>query len=262
MLTIDLHCHSIASVHAMNTIEELLYQADLNGMEGIALTDHCPGMDNTIWVMKNELSNPWEHVIKGTDYPYFKVFVSRYVAPERFCARLFKGIECNILGKGPTATDVPLEIVDQLDLVIASLHPLPAFEIKKERHLITERILMAMDDPIDVLGHPCQKGYCPDLEKVVEVARHRGIALEINNASLQLGKAETGNVRKMLEMVKKREGLISLGSDAHVSTELGSDDAIVKILKESEFPEELIVNKDLASTENFIGNRKKNRRNR
>ena len=50
MLNIDFHTHTIKSEHAVNTIEETLRQAEINGMEAIALTDHSPGIDNILWL--------------------------------------------------------------------------------------------------------------------------------------------------------------------------------------------------------------------
>ncbi len=39
MLKVDFHTHTLASGHAMNSLEEMLLQADRIGLEGIAITE-------------------------------------------------------------------------------------------------------------------------------------------------------------------------------------------------------------------------------
>ena len=52
--------------------------------------------------------------------------------------QFFKGIECNILSHGETATDVPLKLAAEFDVVIASIHPLEHVFIKQSQEQLTE----------------------------------------------------------------------------------------------------------------------------
>jgi len=245
----------------MNTIEELLRHADRKGIKGIAVTDHCPGIDNTFWLLKNKQAQAnWQYGIKGPDIHYIKTFLSRYQPPEEVKAKLFKGLECNILQSGPMATDLPLSLAAKLDLVIASIHPLPSLFETKDKTIVTERVLLAMDDPIDLIGHPFRKGYDPDPELLVRKAIDKEIALELNNASMSLKKTELSSLVQMLELSKKLGCQIALSSDAHATNELGRDDYILPLLAETKFPDELIVNKTIKSSIEFIERRKKIRR--
>src|SRR6202789_655523 len=62
--------------------------------------------------------------------------------------RVLTGIEVDILGDG--AIDLSNEVLEQMDVVIASVHSL--FQQPKER--MTERILKAMENPyVRILGH-------------------------------------------------------------------------------------------------------------
>ncbi len=261
MLCVDFHCHSIASGHAMNTIEELLRHADRKGIKGIAITDHCPGIDNTFWLLKNkpDLAD-WKHNIKGPDIHYIKTFVSRYQPPEEIKTKLFKGLECNILQSGSLATDLPASLSTKLDLVIASLHPLPPLFETKDKTIVTERVLLAMEEPIDVIGHPFRKGYDPDPELLVRKAIDKEMALELNNASISLKKTELSSLKRMLELSKSLGCQIVLSSDAHTTSELGRDEGILPLLTETDFPDELIVNKTIESSIRFIERRKTIRR--
>ena len=60
----------------------------------------------------------------------------------------------------------------------------------------------------------------------------------------------------MLTLAKKHDCRISLSSDAHMSNELGDDKMIVQLLKETEFPDELIVNHSLEAAIRFVKERK------
>ncbi len=261
MLCVDFHCHSLASKHATNTIEELLQRADNLGMEGLAITDHCPGIDNTAWLLNQEDERSfWLHRITGPDYPYFKVFISRYQPSETFKTVLFKGIECNILEEGDRAVDVPLKEAGEFDLVIASIHPLPSLLQTHDSSFLTERLLMAMEEPIDVIGHPCHKGYVPDLPLIVKKAADARIVMELNNSSLRFNKTDFEAIRKMLKLAMKHECRISLSSDAHCSNEIGCDEGIRPLLSEVGFPDELIVNRSLTAAKTYVAERKDIRR--
>lgn len=256
MLTVDFHVHSTASVHALNTIEELLRTADENKMDGIAVTDHSPGIDNTLWLVQNGTGQKsWAEQIKGPDLPYFMTMLFRYQQPDKFRVKLLKGIECNILSEGDP-TDVPAFIVHHFDVVIASIHPLPSLFKIIDGEQVTERMILAMNDPIDIIGHPNHNNYSPIIEPLVMAASEKEIALELNNASLLLGKADKEQVKKMLELAKKHECRISVSSDAHMSNELGGDSMTAQLVEEVGFPKELIVNHSLESALAYIQERK------
>ncbi len=257
MLPVDFHSHSIASVHAMHTLEELLRHASLHGMDALLVSDHSPGTDNSIWLARREGKSSGDEVrISGPDLHYFRVFQSRYTPSAEYSTLLLKGMEANILGEGAHGCDAPLPLARGFDIVIASVHELPhLFHITSTEHS-TERMILAMDGPIDIIGHPCQDAYCPHIEPLVRAAADKGITLELNNASLMHGRARPERVLEMLDWAKKLDCRISLGSDAHVLSELGRDEFITPALEEAEFPDELIVNRTLQTAQAFIAERK------
>ncbi len=258
MLKVDLHTHSLASHHALNSIEEILHKADQLGMSGIAITDHGPGTDNAIQIARNQgKSYRWSDRIKGPDSHYFKVFLSRYEAPKNVKTKLFKGIECNIFGLGDEIIDLPKNLVSDFDIVIASVHPLPYIFELQDQESIAERMILAMSAGADIIGHPFHKSFVLDQELIVRCAAEKGVALELNNSSLRLKKAEESTILKMLELAKRFDCRISLASDAHVTNELGSDECIQPLLRQSAFPEELIINHSLESACQFVDQRKK-----
>ena len=257
MLTVDFHAHSTASVHAMPTLEELLRQASNLGMAGLLVSDHSPGTDNSVWLARHDAVNiDGEARIGGADHHYFKVFLSRYEASPEHSTQLFKGIETNILGEGERGCDVPLSLAPDFDVVIASVHLLPHLFQVENMDKTTDRMILAMDEPIDVIGHPFHEISKPGMKTLVREAAAKGIALELNNASLRHGKAKASSAREMLNWAKKEGCRISLGSDTHVLSELGRDEHILPLLVETGFPEELIVNRSLQAARSFIAERK------
>ncbi len=257
MLKVDLHTHTIKSEHAINTLEETLRKAAQNKMEAIAITDHSPAIDNTIWLttQPSDQAN-WKYRVKGPDLNYFRVLLSRYQSPPEIPVTLFKGIECSILSEGERITDVPLTIADQFDIVIASIHTLPSLFKVKSKEQVTENMIEAMKDPVDIIGHPCMKSCLPYFEPLTKAAADRGITLELNNNALKLKKALLEDVIAMLHYARLFNCRVSLGSDSHMNNELGIDDDVRALLRETGFPRALIVNQSLADTCEYIRERK------
>ncbi|QRK11957.1 hypothetical protein JQX13_19005 [Archangium violaceum] len=94
---------------------------------------------------------------------------------------LLAGIEVDILSTG--ALDLDAGVLSELDCVVASVHS--RFNMSSEE--MTERIVRALRSGlVHVLGHPSGRligsrdPYPYDLERVLEVAREEGVALEVN----------------------------------------------------------------------------------
>jgi putative hydrolase len=94
---------------------------------------------------------------------------------------LLQGIEVDILEDG--ALDLPNEVLELLDIVIASPH----VKLRQEPSAMTERMLRAVANPhVDVIGHPTGRrpgsrpGADYDFEAVFKEAAKRKIALEID----------------------------------------------------------------------------------
>jgi DNA polymerase (family 10) len=94
---------------------------------------------------------------------------------------ILKAIELDILENG--TLDLPDEILKELDIVVCSVHY--KFNLSREKQ--TERIIRAMDNLyFHVFSHPTGRlinerpAYEVDLERVMEAARQRGVAMELN----------------------------------------------------------------------------------
>lgn len=124
---------------------------------------------------------------------------------------LLRGIEVDILKDGQL--DYPNTVLDDLELVIASIHS--NFQLDKKAQ--TERILQAIKNPrVNVIGHLTGRllnrrpGYEVDIDRILEAASQHQVALEINSHPERLDIDEVIAARARECGVK-----VAVNSDAH-----------------------------------------------
>lgn len=220
---IDLHCHTVASGHAYSTIKENIDEAKVKGLKYVGVSDHAPGMP-------------------GSTHPYYFGNLG-VIKNEINGVNILKGIEANIIDLDGNI-DIPEDVVGKLDYVIASFHPPCITSGSKEEN--TQAILKVMDnEEVKIIGHLDDSRYPVDYDRVVKKAIETNTLLEINNSSLRSNGFRVGaveNAKQMLEICKKYKAKVILGSDAHIYYQVGSFENCEKILKEVDFPGNLVVN--------------------
>jgi DNA polymerase (family 10) len=195
----DLQMHTTAS-DGRNSIEEMGQAARALGYEYIALTDHSQAVT----------------VANGMDERRTLEQIKKIrAAQERVPGiRLLAGIEVDIKRNG--SLDLDDEVLAQLDVVVASIHSY----MSMERAEMTDRILAAMDNPYtQIIAHPTgrlvlrREPFDYDLEKVLDMAAARGIAMECNAYPDRL------DLRDLhLRMAKQRGVKVVISTDAHSTT--------------------------------------------
>lgn len=220
---IDIHTHSTGSRHAYSTVTENISAAQALGLPYYGLSDHAPAMPFTT----------------GGSY-----FLNLIVIPREWENLTFlRGAECNILNANG---DIDLEepSLSRLDYALAAIHRNCMDPTTPEDH--TNAYLKVMDNPhIKVLAHPDDGRFPYDFEAVVRKAIDRKVLLEVNECSLKPDAYRPDakeNLRGLLEVCKKYNAPVILGSDAHFHTDVGKHPLGIKFLEEMDFPEELIVN--------------------
>lgn len=198
----DIHVHSTWS-DGRATLSDIAATAAARGLEYVVVCDHSPALRITRGLDPRRLAAQAEEIER--------------INASGIGATLLRGIEVDILPDG--TLDLPDEVLEGLDLVVASVHT--GFDQPVD--VMTARILQAMANPhVDVIGHPTGRllgrrpPYAVDTDRLIERAAETGTALEINasperldlNAPLARQAAEAG-VR------------LSLGTDAHDLRELG-----------------------------------------
>ncbi|MEU5401348.1 PHP domain-containing protein [Streptomyces sp. NPDC005963] len=177
----DCHLHSDWS-DGGSPIEEMGRTAIALGHEWAVLTDHSPRLTVARGLSPERLREQLGVVAE----------LNARWAP----FRLLTGIECDILTDG--SLDQEPELLDQLDLVVASVHS----ELRMESAKMTHRLVTAVSNPlVDVLGHCTGRlliarehrgrrstsgdGRRPesqfDAQRVFEACAAHGTAVEINS---------------------------------------------------------------------------------
>lgn len=220
----DTHCHTIASTHAYSTVLENVKYAKKQGLYAIAITDHSenmPGSPRT-WYFNNLRTIPKE--IDGV--------------------KILRGVEANVLNsKGEL--DIPQDLRVPLDWIVASIHDV-AYSGKHGIEECTQAWLNVSKDPsVNVIGHSGLVSFVYDYERVIPEFGRNGKLVEINNSSFYVRKGSEGNCKKIAQICKKHEVYIIVNSDAHFCTRVGKFDKALELLKEIDFPEELIINADI-----------------
>lgn len=218
---IDTHCHTMASGHAYSTVIEVAREANNKGLKIVGITDHGPNMPGASDIF---------HII------------NQKVIPEKiFGVDILKGVEANIIDYSGKL-DISDDVLENLDLVIASLHDICIEPKNKGEH--TNALLMAMEnDKVDIIAHPGNPAFPIDKEKVVLGAKSTNTIIEINNSSL--GKSRVGSLENCKDIARlcKTHGVrIMLGSDAHIAFDVGKFDKAIDMLNEIKMPKELILN--------------------
>jgi DNA polymerase (family 10) len=130
--------------------------------------------------------------------------------------RLLAGIEVDILKSGKL--DLDDEVLAQLDVVVASVHSY----MNLDRVEMTERLLAAIENPYaQIIAHPTgrlllrREAYEYDMEKILDGAKARGVAMECNAYPDRLDLKDVH-----LRMAKARGVKVMISTDSHTTSNL------------------------------------------
>jgi DNA polymerase (family X) len=159
------HCHTVYS-DGRHTVEQMAKAAAALGMEYMTLTDHSPAASYAGGLSVDRLKAQWEEIAR---------------VQESVPVRLLRGSEVDILADG--ALDYPDSVLEQLDIVIASVHR--RFRLDAEQ--MTRRLTRAMSHPcFKIWGHALGRLILSRppidcrVEEVLDVIAASRAAVEIN----------------------------------------------------------------------------------
>ena len=220
----DLHTHSIASTHAYSTIKEMAVSACEKGLHAIAITDHAISVPGA--------PGPWYFLAMRHTVPLYYQGVM-----------VLAGIEANVLDFNGNL-DLDPNDSSRLDWVVASIHNigLPGLENPDVEKCTRLWLNIAENPAVNVIGHSGDPKYLYDYETVIPVFGAKGKLVEINSHSFEVRPQNIENCRKIAVLCKKHGVPIIVSSDAHFETQVAYFDSALQMLKEIDFPEELIVN--------------------
>lgn len=226
----DFHTHTLASDHAYSTVTEMAQAAAECGLAAFGCTDHGVAM--------SDAPHPW-HFGNLKDLPDFIHGV-----------RLLRGVEANVMdfeGK----LDMEEWLLKSLEVVVASMHGglMPAGTVEQNT---AAWLGVAVNPYVDIIGHSGSPEYAYDYEAVIPVFGENGKAVELNEHSFTVRKASIRNCRRIIELCRRYEVPIAVDSDAHYHPAVGRFPNSIRLLRELDFPPELIVNAGLPQMNRFF----------
>ncbi|MCM8768449.1 MAG: DNA polymerase/3'-5' exonuclease PolX [Candidatus Omnitrophica bacterium] len=189
----DFHVHSHYS-DGKDDLRGLAEAARKRGYKWLAIADHSVSVKYAHGLTSDDLMKKLEEIDQ--------------VQREFPDVWLLKAAEVDILPDGKL--DYPDWLLSRLDVVIAAIHQ----GFSKN---VTERVIAAIEHPlVDIIAHPTgrlltgRSGYQIDLEKVMERAAERSVALEINAYFDRLDLNDVNAAR-----AKSLGVPLAIGTDAH-----------------------------------------------
>ncbi|MEU9806695.1 PHP domain-containing protein [Mycobacterium sp. NPDC050853] len=223
----DLHLHSNWSDGSV-PIAEMMSTAKALGHEYCALTDHSPRLRVANGLSAERLRAQLTVIDELRDQ----------MAP----MRILTGIEVDILDDG--ALDQDPELLDQLDIVVASVHS----KLAMDSAAMTRRMIAAVTNPrVDVLGHCTgrlvegERGTrgesAFDAAEVFRACRDSGTAVEINSRP-----ERRDPPRRLLDLALNIGCDFSIDTDAHAPGQLEFSGYGCERALEAGVPEERVIN--------------------
>ena len=192
----DLHAHTDWS-DGRYTLQDMVAAAKAEGLEYFAITDHS--VSST--------------VANGLDRQRLLEQVTRVRELDANVEgiTILAGSEVDIRRYGEL--DFPDEVLEQLDIVVASVHS--HFTLTEAE--MTRRIVRAIENPfVNIIGHPTGRMlgrrpmYSLNIEEVIAAAAENSTVLEINGSPSRLDLDP-----KFVRMAKKAGVLLAVNTDAH-----------------------------------------------
>jgi DNA polymerase (family 10) len=197
----DVHMHTIET-DGRNTIVEMAEAARERGYKYMAITDHSK---NLAFANGLDDARAVEHIAR-----------IRATGQKIEAIRVFAGIEVDILGDG--SLDLSDSVLEQMDLVIASVHS----HFNQSAEEMTARLLKAIENPnVSIIGHPTGRillrrdAYPYDMDAVLEAAARNKVAMELNAYPDRLDLCD-----RHLRMAKQRGVKIVISTDSHHTTHM------------------------------------------
>ena len=232
-IELDVHTHTIASGHAFSTLQEMAQAAAGKGLKLLGITEHSPGVPGSCNLI------------------YFR---NLHVVPRQmYGIELLLGAEINILD-GEGNLDMDENCMRMLDIRIAGIHSLCYSYGTVDEN--THGMVKAVSNPfIHIISHPGDGTAELNFEPIVLAAKEHHTLLEINNSSLKPTRNKPNareNNLSILRLCKRYEVPVILGSDAHISFDIARYDYLYDLLQLTEFPESLIMNRDVKSFKEYL----------
>ncbi len=189
------HCHTVYS-DGKHTIEEMARAAEALGLRYLTITDHSPSAAYAGGLDVDRLRRQWDEIAR---------------VQERVGVRLLRGTESDILRDG--ALDHPDAVLDELDVVIASVHQRHGLDARE----MTRRLVRALGHPrFKIWGHALGRyvltrpPFACDMDAVLDAVAASRAAIEVNGDPHRLDLEP-----RWIRAARRRGIRFVVSSDAH-----------------------------------------------
>jgi len=196
------HCHTTYS-DGKHSIEEMVGAAEAMGMKYITITDHSPTAFYAGGLTLDRLKRQWDEIDE---------------VQEKVKIKILRGTESDIVADGHL--DYPDKILEQFDVIIASIHS----RYKMDSAKMTKRIVTAMRQPVfkiwgHALGRLIQRRppFECDVEKILDVIAESRAAIEVNGDPWRLDMEP-----RWIREARKRKIKFVISTDAHSTNALNN----------------------------------------
>ena len=215
----DLHTHTLAAGHAYSTLLENIDAALAMGLQYLGMSEHGPtspgGPHNFFFSNYKVIPRIYDR----------EENTGRVIPKPDGSLRLLCGVEANICSTNGEL-DLEERYLQKMDYALASIHQNPY---------------------VKILGHPDDGRFPLDYDELVREARQAQAVLEVNNSSLNPQSARQGgreNITELLKTCMKYDQPVIMGTDSHMCFAIGAFDDAEQLMRELEFPKELVLNYD------------------
>jgi DNA polymerase (family 10) len=191
-----IHSHSQWS-DGSDSLEAMAKAAINNGLEYLVISDHSQAASYAGGLRPEKIIEQHIEIDR----------LNESLAP----FKIFKSIECDILGNGQL--DYDDDILQSLDLVIASIHS--TLKMREERAM--QRLITAIENPYTlILGHMTgrlllsRNGYPLDHKKIIDACAANNVVIELNAHPRRLDIDW-----RWIPYALEKDVLISINPDAH-----------------------------------------------
>jgi DNA polymerase (family X) len=191
-----IHSHSKWS-DGTNSIEEMVKGCIALGLEYLVISDHSKSAFYAQGLSEEQIVK--QHVEVDA--------LNKKYAP----FRIFKSIECDILGDG--SLDYDDDVLQSFDLLITSIHS----NLKMSEEKAMQRLIGAIENPYTtILGHMTgrlllsRNGYPVDHKKIIEACAANTVVIELNAHPVRLDMDW-----RWIDYALEKGVLISINPDAH-----------------------------------------------
>lgn len=194
------HCHTTYS-DGKDSLLDMARAAEALGYQYITITDHSAAAYYAGGLDVDRLKKQWDEIAE---------------VQEQVSVTLLRGTEADILGDG--AIDWPDEILEQFDVIIASVHS----GFKMDEDTMTKRLKRAMQVPVfKIWGHALgrlverRQPYAVRMEEVLDIVAASPAAIELNGDPYRLDPEP-----KWIRSARKRGIEFVVSTDAHSTGQL------------------------------------------